>query len=256
MSIITSQINNQINDLQSVASSLADYDPDGDRTLEEGLKPFLISACIGMVEKATMMRPDREAMMQYILDQTDLGLAIPYDAKTIYRKLQSRNSDAYQTLYGMANGWDLPGYTVSWIVYTVMAVNFGREDIAENFLPAVSNLMKSMGDLLMKPFPHVPANRAFYLYMKETIEHFNQEMRDQFGLEEDVFTSEIEYEDIDESIYEEEQEMCEEYSYDDEALEMEETLDDFIIANNENPFDLDTRLDAISDPFGFADDED
>ena len=178
MSIITSQINNQINDLQSVASALADYDPDGDRTLEEGLKPFLISACIGMVEKATMMRTDREAMMQYILDQTELGFAIPYDAKTIYRKLQERNSDAYQTLYGMANGWDLPGNTVSWIVYTVMAVNFGREDIAENFLPEVSNLMKFMGDLLMKPFPHVPANRAFYLYMKETIERFNQEMRD------------------------------------------------------------------------------
>lgn len=43
--------------------------------------------------------------------------------------------------------------------------------------------------------------------------------------------------------------------YDDEALEMEETLDDFLIANDENPFDPDARFDAMSDPFGFGDDD-
>ena len=36
-------------------------------------------------------------------------------------------------------------------------------------------------------------------------------------------------------------------------LEMEEMLDDWIIANGDNPYDIDTRFDAIKDPFGFAD---
>ena len=49
--------------------------------------------------------------------------------------------------------------------------------------------------------------------------------------------------------------MCDENYFDDEALEMEETLDDFLIANDENPFDLETRKDALDDPLDFGDDD-
>ena len=49
--------------------------------------------------------------------------------------------------------------------------------------------------------------------------------------------------------------MCDENYFDDEALEMEETLDDFIISKDENPFDLDTRMNALDDPFSFGDDD-
>lgn len=204
MNRIISQINTKINELQDLASRLADCDPDGDRTLEEALKPFLISACIGMLEKATMIRSDREQMMQCILDQTGLGAASPYDAKEIYCRLQEPDSDAYQTLYGMANGWDMPELTVSWQIYAVMPLLFEREEITEVFIPKVTDLLRDISRLLENEFPHVPANKAYYLYVKETLERLNQVMREEFHLEEDFISAEISYVDEDDGFFEDE----------------------------------------------------
>lgn len=215
MSRIISRINQEINDLQSMASQLADCDHDGDRTLEEALKAFLVSACIGMLDKATMMRADRERMLQYILDQTILGEAVLYNAKEIYQKLQQPSTDAYQTLYGLANGWDMPGNEVGWQIYTVMSAYFDRLDITEAFVPEVEELLHDIGVLLDEKFQHVPVNRAYYLYVKESLERLNQVLREQLGMEEDLFTVEMGY--------------------------------------DEEPSDIEPQVESIRDPFGFAD---
>lgn len=193
---IVSKINASIDELQSMASQLADCDPDGDRTMEEVLQPFLISACIGILEEMDVTRADREMMLQYILDSTVLGLAIPYDADQVYQNLEHPDTEAYQTLHGMANGWDMPGNTVGWQVFTVMAVYFERLDIAEMFIPKVTEFMHDIGELLDDAFPCMAANRAYFLYMSETIDRLNQVLRDQYGLESDLFSVDLKMEEI------------------------------------------------------------
>lgn len=217
MSGIISKINQEINELQSMASQLADCDPDGDRTLEEALKAFLVSACIGMLDKAPMMRADKEQMMQYILDHTILGEAVPYNAKEIYQKLQQPGTDAYQTLYGLANGWDMPGNDVGWQIYTVMSAYFDRLDITEAFVPEVEELLHDIGVLLDEEFQYMSINRAYYLYAKESLERLNQVLKEQAGIEEDLFTIEIGY--------------------------------------DEEPSDIEPQVESIRDPFGFADED-
>lgn len=241
MSNIISKLNKSIDELQSMAAQLADCDPDGDRTLEEVLQPFLISACIGMLEEMDVTRADQEEMLQYILDCTVLGMVIPYDAEQVYRNLDHPGTDAYQTLYGMANGWDMPGNTVGWQVFTMMAVYFERPDIAEMFIPKVIEFMHDIGDLLDEVFFCAAADRAYLLYMGKTTDRLNQVLKDQFGMEKDLFSVDISFD------------GANEFTDSGDNLEMEEMLDDWIIANGDNPYDIDTRFDAIKDPFGFAD---
>lgn len=54
MAHITTNINALIDELQYMSSKLADCDPDGDRILEDGLKPFLVSAVIGVLEEMNL----------------------------------------------------------------------------------------------------------------------------------------------------------------------------------------------------------
>ena len=44
--------------------------------------------------------------------------------------------------------------------------------------------------------------------------------------------------------------------YDRQTLYDEEVIDDWVIAGGGDPFDLDDRMDALVDPFGFGDDAD
>ena len=233
---VSSKINRLINELQLMSSQLADCDPDGDRILEEGLKPFLVSACIGMIEKMDLSRDDWILMMQYVLDHTDLGIAIPYDAGQIRVILDGGNSDAYNTLYGMANGWDLNNFNASWPIYITMALYFDEEDIALKFLPSVSDFLKLISHMIDTMFTGNAASQAYYSYMRSTVLHINEHVKRQFGINE-LFQPEI--------LFENNQVI----ELDD--FEMEETLDDWIMAKGENPYDIETRIEAIRDPFGF-----
>lgn len=44
--------------------------------------------------------------------------------------------------------------------------------------------------------------------------------------------------------------------YDRQALYDEEVIDDWVIAGGGDPLDFDDRMDALTDPFGFGDDDD
>lgn len=231
--MMLTKANELIYELQDMASQLADCDPDGDRTLEEGLEAFLISAYVGMLDEADLDEMDWKVAMQFILDNTVLDSYVPYDAEQMQEILSERNSDAFDTLYGMANGWDLDGIIVSWPIYAMLALFFGRDDISERFTPTVAYFLKLISVALDAVAPRLDIGSAFDRYMATTLWHTNEFVRQQCGVDE---------------MYDAEEIINQETN--DDYLEMAETLDDWIMFNGGNPFDLETRMNAIEDPFG------
>ena len=78
--------------------------------------------------------------------------------------------------------------------------------------------MHNIGDLLDEVFSCVAAKRAYFLYMSKTTDRLNQVLRDQFGMEKDLFSVDISFDGDNE------------FTESGADLEMEEMLDDWIIA--------------------------